>query len=38
MQTNIEFSDNVLTAETFEDLGNAISMTLKLAGLNAQNQ
>lgn len=24
MQTNIEFSDNVLTAETFEDLGNAI--------------
>lgn len=24
MQTNIKFSDNILTAETFEDLGNAI--------------
>ena len=24
MQTNIEFSDNILTTETFEDLGNAI--------------
>lgn len=24
MQINIEFSDNILTAETFEDLGNAI--------------
>lgn len=24
MQTNIEFSDNILTVETFEDLGNAI--------------
>lgn len=24
MQTNIEFSNNILTAETFEDLGNAI--------------
>ena len=24
MQTNIEFSDNILTAETFEDIGNVI--------------
>lgn len=24
MQTNIEFSNNILTAETFEDLGNVI--------------
>ena len=24
MQTNIEFSDNILTVETFEDLGDAI--------------
>ena len=24
MQKNIEFSDNILTTETFEDLGNAI--------------
>ena len=24
MRTSIEFSDNILTVETFEDLGNAI--------------
>ena len=24
MQTSIEFSDNILTAETFEDFGNVI--------------